>query len=244
MSQKPDAVTPAKSSARSMLAIVVLVAIVAFVGYGFFERSRLLTAQELEKKSIAIVKEIKGVTMESDLKDWRQLFVPDQPEMAVRVGTVTVPIMGEGPDYTQKVVGLLQPLDLCEQLYLADVPVERDPNSGGKAMGKPKPKVEVKKDDGPKGPIELLDVAVIRKEFPNLKVIGEETAAKNAEEKMKAKADAAARQKERDAQKESAADPQAAPAENNEAKADDKAAEAPADKPAEKPAEPAEKKDP
>lgn len=242
MSEKPAAGAPPKSSARPLLSIVVLVLIAGFVGYGFYERTRLIAAQEQEKKAIAVIREIKGATMESDAKDWRQFFVPDQQEAAIRIGTVTVPIMGEGPDYTKKVVDQLRTFDMCEQLYLADGPLEHAERGG--AGGAPAPKAEVKEEDVPAPALELLEVAVIRKEFPQLKIVGEETAAKDAAAKLKAKEEAAARKKEAAAKKEESAETQAAPAEGGEKKADDGAAEAPSDTPADKPAEPGEKKDP
>lgn len=233
MADKLPAAAPPKSSARSLLAIVVLVAIAGFAGYGLFERSRLMAAQANEKKAIAFIREIKGATMESDSKDWRQLFVPDSPDMAVRVGTVTVPIMGEGPDYTKKVVEQLRTFDMCELLYLADAPMIST-HSGGMGGGKPKPKEE-EKDDGPKQPLEMLEVAEVRREFPKLKIVGEDTAAQSAVAKLKSKDAAASKEKEGGSEETK---------ESSEKDASDKPADKPAESPAESPAEPAEKKDP
>jgi hypothetical protein len=175
MSSKPVADSPAaKPSALSKLAIPILILIVCFFGYGFYERTRLIAMQKQEQEAIKSIMAIKGNTMNSDTKDWRVVFVPDQPDTAVRVGTIYFPHEGEGPEYTQKLVDLLNTCDMCEVLFISDGPFVR--KGGGGMFGGPPPKKE--EEVKPKQDLQLLDVAVIRQKFPKLQIHGEEVLAK------------------------------------------------------------------
>lgn len=166
MSTKPATDLTAPPSKRSKLALPLLILILAFFGYGFFERTRLIAAQEREKEATKVIMEtIKGNTMSSEAKDWRVMFVPDQPDTAVRVGTIYFPHEGAGPNYTQKVVDLLRTCEKCELVFITEGPFVR--KGGGGMFGGAPPKEEKPQE---KKEMELLDIEVIRKEFPNLQI--------------------------------------------------------------------------
>jgi hypothetical protein len=162
-----DSSTPprARSTFRSRIAIGLLVLIVGFIGYGFFERSRLFAEVKNERKAVEAIRDLKGMAIESAVQDWRVIFVNDQPQIAMRVGGVYIPNEGAGPGYTDKVLEQLRALGGCKEIIISAGPV-----SGAMRMG-PTPKRVLKSGEIPP---ETLDLAAIRKEFPHLKVSGEE----------------------------------------------------------------------
>lgn len=157
--------SPAKPRARSRAALFLLVLVVAFVGYGVYERFQLVAAQEAEKKAVEEVRSLKGMTVESSSDDWRVVFVPDSPQLAKRVGGVFIPHEGVGPGYTDKVLDLLRIFGRCEDLNISSGPL-----SGGMSSGPAKKRI-LKPGETPP---ELLDVVAIKKAFPNLKISGEQ----------------------------------------------------------------------
>lgn len=166
MSDAKSASAPrAKSPARARISFLLLLLIIAFVSYGIFERSRLVAATESETKAIEVVRALNGMTVESNSQDWRVIFVPDSPQLAKRVGGIYVPSEGKGPGYTDKVIEQLRVFGMCDQIQISKGPV-----SGAMRMGAVKKHV-LKPGETPP---ELLDIAAIRKEFPNLQVTGEE----------------------------------------------------------------------
>ncbi len=183
MSNKLSADSSAPPSVRSKLAIPVLILILAFFGYGLFERSRLIAAQQREKDATKLIMDtIKGNTMSSEVKDWRVMFVPDQPDTAVRVGTIYFPHEGEGPDYTKKVVDLLKTCEKCELVFITEGPFVRKSGGGmfGGAPSKEEKAPEAKKE------LELLDLEVIRKEFPKLEIQNADIVTKASNRKSQA----------------------------------------------------------
>lgn len=161
MSEKSSSSPPqSKPSSRSRAAVVLLLLIVGFAGYGVFERSRLLAAQQREQEAIKYFTESNGATIEADSKDWRILFVPDQPDAAKRVGTVTIAHQGVGPEYTQKVVEQLGAFDYCGEVFISNGPLEKVGRDGRPAPQKG-PKIDPSK-------LETLNVKVVREKFPKL----------------------------------------------------------------------------
>ena len=157
--------SPAKPRARSGGALLLLVLVLAFVGYGVYERFQLVAAQEAEKKAVEEVRSLNGMTVESSSDDWRVVFVPDSPQLAKRVGGVFIPHEGVGPGYTDKVLNLLRIFGRCEDLSISSGPL-----SGGMSSGPAKKRI-LKPGETPP---ELLDVVAIKKAFPNLKISGEQ----------------------------------------------------------------------
>jgi hypothetical protein len=155
----------AKSSARGRIAVLLLVLILGFIGYGIFERLRLMAAVENERKAVQTLRSLQGMPIESAMQDWRVIFVPDRPEIAMRVGGVYVSKEGAPPEYTKQIAGILRVFELCKEMNISAGPV-----SGGLRMG-PAPKRVLKPGEIPP---EMLDLSVIRTEFPHLKVNGEE----------------------------------------------------------------------
>lgn len=164
---------PVKSSARSRFALLILLLIFAFIGYGIYERIRLHADLENEKKAVEAVRSLQGMTVESNSQDWRVVFVPDQPQLAKRVGGIYIPYEGKGPGYTNQVAEVLRALGMCEELNVSDGPV-----SGGMRMG-PAPKRVLKPGEIPP---EKLDLDALRKEFPRLKVLGDQLLAQQEKE--------------------------------------------------------------
>jgi hypothetical protein len=166
MSEAPAANSvQVKPRARSRVAILLLLLILAFVGYGVFERFQLAAAQENEQRAVEVVRSLKGMTVESSSDDWRIVFVPDSPHLAKRVGGLFIPNEGNGPGYTDKVMEQLRIFGRCEELNISSGPL-----SGGMSSGPARKRI-LKPGETPP---ELLDIAAIKKEFPHLKVTGEQ----------------------------------------------------------------------
>lgn len=155
----------AKPRARSRMAIFVLFLMIGLIAFGGFERFRLVAAKENEQKAVEVVRSLKGMTVESSTDDWRIVFVPDCPETAKRVGGVFIPHEAYEQGYTEKVIEQLRIFGRCEDLNISSGPL-----SGGMSSGPAKKRI-LKPGETPP---EMLDIAAIKREFPHLKVTGEQ----------------------------------------------------------------------
>lgn len=161
----PSISSPPKSNARSKIALLLLLLVAAVIGYGVFERVRLLAAVQNERIAAQALRDLKGMPVESSVQDWRVVFVPDQPQLAMRIGGIYVANEGNPPDYTKKLIEMLRAFECCKDLTISDGPL-----SGAMRMG-PSTKRVLQPGETPP---ELLDLAAIRAEFPHLTIKGEE----------------------------------------------------------------------
>lgn len=224
MSDSSSAAPAPAPSTRSRLALVLLLVILALFGYGFYERNRLIAAQQREQDAIKTIAEIQGNVIEADEQDWRWIFVPDQPDTAKRIGIVYVPHKGPGPGYTEKVAGVLGAFENCTEVFLAAVPGERK----GRSMGGPPPAAS--KEEAPKKDLESLDLEALKSQFPKIKF--NPGAQAGSEEETQSKPDAAKEEKT-EAEKPGKEDPASEkPAEKEPAKEEPAQEEPTADPPA------------